>query len=214
MKNEATQTTPIYRYPLNLQLFGEPDPTPEPDPQPNSDPTTEPEKTFSQAEVDEIVAKRLARDRKGREDYDDIKARLADFEGKQAEWSTAIEAAEKAAQEAEEARIKALEHANKRLIKAEFKELATTGEVKIRPDAVDDAFQLADISGVLVDEAGNVAGMAEVIKALVEAKPYFGEKPNGPRQIGGDTNGGSRKIDTSTMNARDKMALGYASTGK
>lgn len=196
-----------FRLPLNLQLFAE-DPTPDPEPNP------EPEKTFTQSEVDAIVRDRLARDRKGREDYDNIKAKLADFEGKQTEWSAAKEAAEKRAQEAEEARTKALETANQRLVKAEFKELATTGEVKIRPDAIDDAFKLADISGVTVDDAGNVAGMPDVIKALVESKPYLGEQPNGSRQIGGDTNGGARKIDTSSMGARDKMALAYANTGK
>lgn len=196
-----------FRLPLNLQLFAE-DPTPDPEPNP------EPEKTFTQSEVDAIVRDRLARDRKGREDYDNIKAKLADFEGKQTEWSAAKEAAEKRAQEAEEARTKALETANQRLVKAEFKELATTGEVKIRPDAIDDAFKLADISGVTVDDAGNVAGMPDVIKALVASKPYLGEQPNGSRQIGGDTNGGARKIDTSSMGARDKMALAYANTGK
>lgn len=195
------------KLPMNLQLFAD-DPTPEPENNP------EPEKTFTQSEVDAIIKERLARDRKGREDYEEIKARLADFEGKQSEWSAAKEAAEQRAQEAEEARTKALESANKRLVKAEFKELATTGEVKIRPDAIDDAFQLADISGVTVDEAGNVVGMVDVIKALVEAKPYLASQSSGSRQIGGDTNGGSRKIDTSSLGATDKMALAYAGSSK
>lgn len=195
------------KLPMNLQLFAD-DPTPEPENNP------EPEKTFTQSEVDAIIKERLARDRKGREDYEDIKARLADFEGRQSEWSAAKEAAEQRAQEAEEARTKALESANKRLVKAEFKELATTGEVKIRPDAIDDAFQLADISGVTVDEAGNVVGMVDVIKALVEAKPYLASPSSGSRQIGGDTNGGDRKLDTSSLGPTDKMALAYAGSSK
>lgn len=201
MKNAMNR----FKLPLNLQLFAE-DPTPEPEPNP------EPEKTFTQSEVDAIIKERLARDRKGREDYEEIKAQLADFEGKQSEWTAAVEAAEKRAQEAEEARAKALEAANIRLIKAEFKELATIGEVKIRPDAIDDAFQLADVSGVTIDEAGNVIGMADVIKVLVESKPYLASQSSGSRQIGGDTNGGPQKLDTSTMSPRDLMALGYANS--
>ncbi|GIP55255.1 phage scaffolding protein [Paenibacillus vini] len=201
MKNAMNR----FKLPLNLQLFAE-DPTPDPDP--NPEPTPEPPKLVPQDEVDRIVADRLARERKKYADYDDIKAKLADFEGKQAEWSTAKEAAEKRAQEAEEARTKALESANKRLVKAEFKELATTGDVKIRPDAIDDAFQLADISGVTVDESGNVVGMVDVIKALIEAKPYLASQSSGSRQIGGDTNGGTHKADLSGMTATQLIQQG------
>lgn len=200
MKTEHIRT----KFPMNLQLFAEGDPEPTPQ---------EPEKTFTQSELDAIVRERLMRDRKGREDYEDIKAKLAEMEGKQPEYAAEKEAAEKRAQEAEEARTNALKTANERLVKAEFKALAATGEQKIRPDAVEDAFKLADISGVTVDDSGNVAGMAEVISALISSKPYLAEQSGGSRQIGGETNGGSRKIDTSGMNPRVKMALGYSNTG-
>ncbi|WP_153979259.1 scaffolding protein [Paenibacillus xylanilyticus] len=199
MKTEHIRT----KFPMNLQLFAVGDPEPAPQ---------EPEKTFTQSELDAIVRERLMRDRKGREDYEDIKAKLAEMEGKQPEYAAEKEAAEKRAQEAEEARTNALKVANERLVKAEFKALAATGEQKIRPDAIEDAFKLADISGVMVDDSGNVAGMAEVISALISSKPYLADQSAGTRQIGGETNGGSHKIDTSVMDARSKMALGYSST--
>ncbi|WP_052410269.1 phage scaffolding protein [Paenibacillus durus] len=171
-------------------------------------------KTFTQEELDAIVRDRLARDRKGHEDYDDIEARLAGFETTQAELNAAKEAAEQRAQVAEEARSKALETANQRLVKAEFKALAHSADHKIRPDAIEDAFKLADISGVTVDDTGNVVGMHDVIKALIESKPYLTEQSSGSRQIGGDTNGGSSKIDTSSMSAHDMLTLAYSKQGK
>lgn len=197
MKNEATQTTPIYRYPLNLQLFGEPDPTPEPDPQPNPDPTPEPEKTFSQAEVDEIVAKRLARDRKGREDYDDIKAKLealelAEAERKKAELSEAerlaaeLEEARNKAEEAEKAKSSTLAAANQRLINAEFKALAR--DANIPADRLAAALKLADLSGVTVDDEGNVVGAKEAVEALIAANAYLIEKAQ-PKPLGSPSGG-------------------------
>ncbi|WP_379161358.1 scaffolding protein [Paenibacillus sp. sgz5001063] len=203
METEFTRSK-VSRYPLNLQLFAEGDPDPDPTP----DPT---DKTFTQADLDRIVADRLARDRKGREDYDDIKAKLAEVEGKQATIAAEKEAAEKRAQEAEEVRSKVFEEANARLVKAEFKALAHSGELKIRADAVDDAFRLADMSAVTVDDAGNVVGIEDVIKVLIESKPYLADTAGGrSRQIGGDTNGGSRKPGTDGLSTREKLSAGYA----
>lgn len=194
MNNEANR----YRYPLNLQLFAEPDPTPDPDPQP--DPSPEPEKTFTQAELDEIVAKRLARDRKGREDYDDIKAKLAEIEKaeeerKKAEMTAAerleAERAEalKAAEDAKAERDKALTAANQRLIKAEFRAIAR--ELNIRTDALDDAYVLADLSAVQVDDDGNIAGVKDVVEALLTNKPFLADQPKPqPKPIGGASGGG------------------------
>ncbi|MEC0328687.1 DUF4355 domain-containing protein [Paenibacillus macerans] len=196
MKNEMTR----FRYPLNLQLFGEEgggaDPNPDPNPNP---PAPEPEKTFTQAEVDEIVAKRLARDRKGREDYDDIKAKLtaleqAEEERKKAEMTEAerlaaeLEEARKQAQAAEEAKTSALAAANRRLISAEFTTLAR--EANIPADRIPAALKLADLAGVTVDEEGNVVGAKEAVDALVAAHGYLVEKPAPqPKPIGSPSGG-------------------------
>lgn len=124
------------RYPLNLQLFAEGDADPDPNPAP--DPT--PDKTFTQAELDRIVADRLARDRKGREDYDDIKTKLTTLEKAEEDRAkaemTATERLEaekadalKRAQEAEERNTSVLTAANKRLINAEFKTAARDANI-------------------------------------------------------------------------------------
>lgn len=135
-----------------------------------------------QSKVDEIVKKRLERERKKYADYDELKAKLAEFEKaeeerKKSEMSelerlqAELAELQKKAQEAEEVKNKTLESANQRLIKAEFKVFAK--ELGVRKEAIDDAFVLADLSTVEVDEDGNVKGVKEAIETLKKAKPYL-----------------------------------------
>lgn len=186
-----------HRYPLDLQLFAE-DPTPEPPADPEPTPTPEP-KLVPQDEVDRIVAERLARERKKFGDYDDIKAKLTALEEAEAEREKAklseterLEAekvaALQAAEDAKAERDRALTAANQRLIKAEFRAVAR--ELNVRADALDDAFKLADMSGVSVDDDGNIAGVEDVVTALLTNKPYLAEqaKPQ-PKPIGGASGG-------------------------
>ncbi|MFD1267573.1 scaffolding protein [Paenibacillus motobuensis] len=186
-----TNETHRYRLPLDLQLFAE-DPEPNPD---HADPEPEPEKTFTQAELDEIVAKRLARDRKGREDYDDIKAKLEALEQAEAERERAklteterLEAEKQAALDAAEAakteRDNALSAANTRLINAEFKALAR--DANIPADRLAAALKLADLSVVTVDDEGNVVGADAAVKALIEENPYLVAQTK-PKSIGDGT---------------------------
>lgn len=196
------------RYALNLQLFAEGDP--------------DTDKTFTQADLDRIVADRLARDRKGREDYDSLKtkltaleqaeaereaAKLSDTERLEAEKATALAAAESAKAE----RDKVLTTANQRIINAEFKSLAR--EANVPTERLAAALKLADLTGATVDDEGNAVGVKEAVEALIAAEPYLADKAGGgSRQIGGDTNGGSRKVDTTGMSARDLLSLGYSSS--
>jgi hypothetical protein len=135
-----------------------------------------------QSKVDEIVKKRLERERKKYADYDELKAKLAEFEKaeeerKKAEMSelerlqSELAELQKKAQEAEELKNKTLESANQRLIKAEFKLIAK--ELGVRKEALDDAFVLADLSGVEVDEDGNVQGVKEALESLKKSKAYL-----------------------------------------
>jgi hypothetical protein len=146
--------------------------------------TTE-SKTFTQEELDKIVADRLAREKKKLEkyaDYDAVKTKLSEFEKfeeerKKADMTvqerleTEKAEADKKAQEAEERANKALEQANKRLLKAEFRLLAK--ELGVRKDALDDAFVLADMTSVEVDEEGNVQGVKEALETLKKSKAYL-----------------------------------------
>lgn len=189
------------KIPFNLQFFAEPlaDPPADPPQDPPADPPAPPKKLeMTQEEFDAKIAERLARDRKKYSDYDDVKTKLADFEKADEERRKAAMTeqerlqAEKAesdrkAQEAETKAQQALEAANQRLVKAEFRVLAR--ELGVRPDALDDAFVLADKSAVKVGEDGTVEGVKDVIEALIKAKPFLAEQAKREaRTIGNPSN--------------------------
>jgi hypothetical protein len=138
--------------------------------------------TMTQEELDALIGREKGRVKSKYADYSDIKAKLSEFEKfeeerKKAEMTVQerLEAekaeAEKRAQESEERANKALEAANKRLLKSEFRLLAK--ELGVRKDALDDAFVLADLSTVEVDEEGNVQGVQEALESLKKAKAYL-----------------------------------------
>lgn len=142
--------------------------------------------TMTQKELDALIGREKGRVKNKYADYNDIKAKLDEFtkideERKKAEMSVQerLEAekaeAESKAKESEERANKALEQANKRLIKSEFKMLASSKELGfgVRKDALDDAFILADLSAVSVDEEGNVTGVTEALEGLRKAKAYL-----------------------------------------
>lgn len=100
-------------------MADEPTPTPE-----GGDGDTTPEKTFTQEQLNRIVEERLARERQKYADYDDLKAKAAEFdkleESKKSEEQKLlerIEAAEKRAQEAE----KAVKEAELKALRSEIK---------------------------------------------------------------------------------------------
>jgi hypothetical protein len=190
------------KFPMNLQLFAEADPNPEPTPNPEPKADPQPPKTFTQEELDQIVQDRIARERKKAEkfaDYDEIKAKLDALDAEKEERKKAEmteterlkaekEEAERLAAEAKAERDKAMLTAAKSLIKSEFRSLAR--EMNVRADAIDDAYRLADTSQVTVDDDGNVIGLADVVKALVETKPYLVEKAAAqPKPIGSPSGG-------------------------
>lgn len=141
-----------------------------------------------QAELDRIVADRLARERKKAEkfaDYDDIKtkltaleqaeldrekAKLSDTERLEAEKAEAL----KKAQEAEERSTARETAANQRIINAEFRTLAR--EANVPADRLAAAVKLADLSVVTVDDEGNAVGVKDAVEALVAAHAYLVEK--------------------------------------
>ncbi|MMZ45476.1 hypothetical protein D1872_70740 [compost metagenome] len=207
------------KYPLNLQLFaeGDPDPTPEPP----IDPT--PPKTFTQEELDQVIADRIARERKKYADYDELKTKLSDFEREKEErekekmsvterLEAEKAAALKAAEDARTERDQALTAANQRLIKAEFRTMAR--ELNIRPDALDDAYVLADLSTASVEGDGSIIGVEDVVKALIASKPFLVEQPKKePLTIGGPSGGNPYDKETRTLEqqlAEAKRARDFA----
>lgn len=150
------------------------------------EPENKPEsKTFTQEELDKILADRIARERKKLDkyaDYEDVKKKADELERLEKERKEAempeveklqarLDELQIKATEAEETKVKTLEAANQRLIKSEFRLLAK--ELGVRKDALDDAFILSDLSGVEVDEEGNVIGVKESLETLKKAKAYL-----------------------------------------
>jgi len=175
MNNESKRL----KYTLNLQLFAEGDPEPTPQ-DPPADPTPEPAKTFTQAELDDIVAKRLDRERKKYGDYDDLKTKLTELQAAEDERKrgelTEIERykadleKEQTSKQTLESELSTLrESVKQERIRNAFITAATAANIAY----VDDAWSLADRSGVSVGDDGNVVGIDAVIASLVESKPFL-----------------------------------------
>lgn len=189
---------------LNLQHFAEDNEPAEQAEQTESTTQDEPAKTFTQEELDKVVADRLAREKKKLEkfaDYDDLKTKLSEFESaeqtrKEAEM-TELEKLQKqlADKETNEqtlaqqlADMKKTVEAEK--IRNEFIKVATSENIAY----LDDALALADLSAVKIDEDGKVVGMVEVIKSLVDNKPFLLAKKQS-KPIGESTNGNTDRAD-------------------
>ena len=144
--------------------------------------TTEAEttaRTFSQEEVNRMMAQ-TRKDTRGQfADYNDLKQRAARAdELEQAQLSES----EKLAQRAADAE-KAAEEANQKIadafISSEVKVKASQAGI-IDPDA---AYVLMDKKGVTYDPDGGVTGVDEAITQLLEDKPYLRGTPRSPNII-------------------------------
>ena len=90
---------------------------------------------------------------------------VAEKERKEAELSE-IDKLNKRLADAEAAKQAALTLANDRLIKSAF----ISAAAKVGAEFPDDAYLLADRSNVTIDDNGNVSGVAEAVKALVDGR--------------------------------------------
>lgn len=168
------------------------DPAPTPDPKPDPDPG----KTFTQADVERIIAGRLSK----YADYDDLKGKLEELQNANASEQ------EKAIRQArEEGRKEVIETANQRLKTAEAR--AVAAEMRFRNPSL--AVRTVDLAGVEVADDGSVD--TDAIKAalddLAKSEPYLidddGSKP--PASFGG----GPRKTEPARA-----TTLGEAITNK
>ena len=172
---------------FNLQLFAEGD-------EGNGDPNAgggggnAGDKTFSQADLDRVVAERLAREKAKFGDYEDLKRKAAEFDkGQQAQLSEQEKL--KAELEAEKAKgSKATEAANQRMMKAELKLQAAAQGVPA--DRIAAVMKRADTAALNVGDDGEVAGAEEAIKACLKANPFLLAGVQGGPNLGGNPNGG------------------------
>jgi len=148
-------------------------------------------KTFTQDELDAILAKRLARERKAWEqqiEEERKKAAMTEAERLKAEK----EEAERKAQAAQEA-------ANRRLINAEARVQAVA--LGVKPERVDYALRLADLSSVEVDENGNpdAAGIKAAIEAVLKDLPELKGQTAANKSGGEFPGGGGTGTKTNTL---------------
>ncbi|HEY7429252.1 MAG TPA: hypothetical protein VH641_00810 [Streptosporangiaceae bacterium] len=142
-------------------------------------------RTFTQAELDDMIERRLARERAKYADYGDLQAKAAEYdkhvEASRTEQEKAVAAARG------EGKAEAQAAANDRLLRAEIR-AAAAGKLADPGDAV----RLLDLSQFTVGEDGEIDGNAieAAIGQLVKDKPYLaadakrfqGTGDGGPRE--------------------------------
>ena len=166
---------------------------------PTVDEPIEPAKTFTQDELDKIVADRIARERKKYDkfsDYDSLKTKADEYEKaleeKRLAELSAQERAEELAKKFEAERndfAKKLEELQsqaqrEKVVNAFIK--AAPG-VNIPADRIDAALKLADLSAVTVGENG-IEGLDAVMSALVETYGFLAETKKPQKPIGEPSN--------------------------
>lgn len=135
----------------------------------NGGSTPVPVKTFTQSELDGIIAQRLEQERRKYADYNDLRQRVQTYEAQEHQQQT---------QSAE--RLQQLEQQNQQLttvsrekaIEAAIAKAA--GAIGLDPEA---ATKLADLGALSVDEAGNVTNADVVVKSVAERFPGLLKRP-------------------------------------
>jgi hypothetical protein len=151
----------------------------------------------------ETIRKQRESERKLAKDLKDAQARLAALDQaeqakKDAEKTELQKATERAAQ-LEAALQESRETAQALLLRQTFLSKARGLNLKFAStQAEEDAFELADLEGVEIDESGKITGLEDAIKALQASRPYLfsqgsqeegGDKQGTPKRSGKPTNG-------------------------
>lgn len=158
------------------------------------------DKVYSKEEMTAAVEKRIARERKK------VKAELEKEydEKKKKDEMTENERLKAEKEEAEKKASERIVAADKRLIRAEVKNMA----VKLNIVDSDGAYQLMDKSNVKVNDDGKVEGVEESLKELIEAKTYLVSKSVKTPGIGDEQQGKTKKTSGFDMNALIRKAAG------
>lgn len=176
---------------------------------PNGTETGKPEeRTFTQSELDAIIADRVKREREKYTDYADLKKKAEAYAAYEEAQKTELQKAQEAAQQFQAERDAALSVANDRMIRAEFIKEAS----RLNVAHPEDAYALADRGEVTIAEDGKVAGVADAVKVLVDA----GRLPLSSRGPAPSLNGGAgsgerdaaRSLELSEEQRKTALKLG------
>ena len=201
---------------LNLQHFAE-DPVEPSEPVEPTEPTSkepvEPpvEKMLTQAEFEEALKQRLARERKKYEGFDELKTKASEYEKlveekRLAELSEQERLQEIARKHEEEKKnlaqqLEALQaKTREQLIINEFIKAAPS--VNIPSDRIDAALKLADVSAVNIGEDGAVEGLVDVMSTLVEQYSFLVAEQKKPQRSIGEPSNNSANDEVKTLEAQ------------
>lgn len=162
----------------------------------NNDDGQNNEKVYTQKEIDKIISKRLARERKNYEKEFNSKLekeKLNDFEKMKL-------AKAESDQKAEQAILKA----NKTLIKSEIK----IKSLELGIIDADAAYKLIDKDDIEIDDNGNITGVDEALKELISKKTYLVKKQTNDFRTGDDQNNSSGKNNKVNFNDIIRKAAG------
>lgn len=205
-ESEGAETTPAGQEPVKENLA-------------DAEGAMKAEKTFTQAELDEIIGKKIGKLKSRYADYDEIKTKASEYEAKLEEQRLAElsekERAEELAKKFEEEK-KALEaqldaikaQAEQEKIRNEFTKVASSAGITY----LDDALALSDLSAVTIED-GKVVGVDDVVKALVENKPFLVGKAQ-PKPIGEATNNAQARPDKTAEQLLAEAAAKAKASGR
>jgi len=146
------------------------------------------DRTFTQADLDRIVQQRVVREREKFADYDDVKARAAEFDKLQEAQKTETQKAIERAEAAELAVTQATQQLRTTALRAGVIAEAARRDV-VDPDA---AVALLPMDAVQWNETnGTWENISSALDALLEAKPYL-VKPSGGTRPSGSADQGAR----------------------
>lgn len=215
-----TKTNDLLR--LDLQFFAE-EPPAEPEVPEADKPEDKPEPkvvTMTQEELDALIGREKGRVKGKYADYDDLKAKISEFETKQAEQEreklSEVERlqADLAARDTKEQELaQQLEavrnQAKQERIRNAFIQSASTNNVAY----VEAALKLADLSAVEVGEDGTVIGVDELMKSLVTDNPFLVAKKQ-QMPVGDPSNPGKSDNEKTSAQLLEEAAEKARKTGK
>jgi hypothetical protein len=167
---------------------------------PTVDEPVEPAKTFTQDEVNKLLADRIARERKKYDkfsDYDDLKTKASEYEKaleeKRLAELSAQERAEELAKKFESERNDYANQLKEYQAKVERQQIVNqfikaAPSANIPADRIDAALKLADLSAVTIGEDGAINGLEDVMSALVEQYGFLAESKKPQKPIGEPSN--------------------------
>lgn len=178
----------------------EPTPTPESPPEPSPEPDYK-DKFEAQQKVNRDLERKYKDAAGAKERLAELEARIAKYEGKEAEYI--------ATQEAQRLKDEAVAAANERILKAEVRAAAKG----VLADAAD-AFKFLDLSEFEVGSDGDVDADAitSALNDLVASKPYLAAQSS--RKFQGTADGGARNDATRPTQLSEQDVKRLAAEGR